>query len=207
MQRTTVWSWFVGGLLLVGQSTFGVLSVLAIRSGDRASVPLELGAALLIAVACAVYAFGLRPAESVVARRPAGMAVLLALGAFMLLRAVWWAGPTGYTAGLGAELTAALGIIVSFVLAIGGAIAILRIGVIPEPWSWIPLAAIILGLGLAVVVAAVTVVAPGAGGRVGVLPMTIPGVVGIVSMVLAVTTQPSTARTSSAPSAAAVRHG
>ncbi|CAL4860658.1 hypothetical protein [Microbacterium sp. MM2322] len=207
MQRTTVWSWFVGGLLLVGQSTFGVLSVLAIRSGDRASVPLELGAALLIAVACAVYAFGLRPAESVVARRPAGMAVLLTLGAFMLLRAVWWAGPTGYTAGLGAELTAALGIIVSFVLAIGGAIAILRIGVIPEPWSWIPLAAIVLGLGLAVVVAAVTVVAPGAGGRVGVLPMTIPGVVGIVSMVLAVTTQPSPARTSSAPSAAAVRHG
>ncbi|AZS44729.1 hypothetical protein [Microbacterium oleivorans] len=207
MQRTTVWSWLVGGLLLLAQSVLGVLSAIAVRSGDVVSVPYELGAAFLVAVACVVYAFGLRPSESVVARGPGGVAILLALGAFVLVRAVWWAGPTGFMAGVGAEVTAALGAIVSFVLAVGGAIAIIRVGVIPRPWSWIPLAAIVLGLGLAVVLAAVTVVAPGAGGPVGVLPATIPGVVGIVSMVLAVTTQPSPAGTSTAPSSAAMRHG
>ncbi len=205
MQRTTVWSWLLGGFLLLGQGVLGVLAALAAGSGNAAAVPYELGAGVLTAAACIVYAFGLRPSESVVARRPAGMIVLLALGAFVLVRAVWWAGPTGYA--VGAESTAALGAIVSYVLAIGGAIAILRIGVIPRPWSWIPLAAITLGLGLAVVFAAVTVVAPGIGGPVGVLPATIPAVVGIVSMVLAVTTRPSADRSSRTPSRAAVRHG
>ncbi|MFJ6679796.1 hypothetical protein ACIQLK_11850 [Microbacterium sp. NPDC091382] len=207
MQRTTVWSWLLGGFLLIGQGILGVLAALAVGSGNAAAVPFELGAAVLTAAACLVYAFGLRPAESVVARRPAGVAVLLALGAFVLVRAVWWAGPTGYAAGVGAEPTAALGAIASYVLAIGAAIAILRIGVIPRPWSWIPLAAITLGLGLAVVFAAATVLAPGIGGPVGVLPATIPVVVGIVSMVLALTTRPSPGRASRTPSGAAVRHG
>lgn len=207
MQRTTVWSWLVGGLLLLVQSVLAVLASLAARAGDRVSVPLELGAALLVAAACIVYAFGLRPEESVVARRPAGMAVLFALGAYVFANAVWWAGPTGYAAGAGSEPTAALGDILSFVLAIGGAIAIVRVGVIPRPWSWIPLAALVLGLALAVGFAAVPVVAPGAGGPVGVLPATIPGVVGVVSMLLAVTTQPASPRVRTAPGGAAVRHG
>jgi len=206
MQRTTVWSWLVGGILLVGQSVLGVASALATAAGEHLSVPLGLGAALLTAGACIVYAFGLRPAESVVDRRPAGMAILLGLGAFVLAHAVWWAGPTGYAAGAGATPTASLGVIASFVLAIAGAIAILRIGVIPQPWSWIPIAAIALGLGLAVVFAVVPVVAPGAGGPVGVLPATIPGVVGIVSAVLAVTTAPAPARRTR-PAAVAVHHG
>lgn len=207
MQRTTVWSWLFGGFLLLGQGLLGVLAAIATGSGNAAAVPYEVGAAVLAAGACVVYAFGLRPADSVVARRPAGMAILLALGGFVLVRAVWWAGPTGYAAGPAAEPTAALGAIVSYILAIGAAIAILRIGVIPRPWSWIPLAAITLGLGLAVVFAAVTIVAPGIGGPVGVLPATIPAVVGIVSMVLAVTTQPAPDRGSRTPSGAAVRHG
>ena len=205
MQRTTVWSWLIGGLLLVGQSVLGVLSALAARAGDAASVPLELGAAVLVAAACVVYAFGLRPEESVVARRPAGVVMLLSLGGFVLVRAAWWAGPTGYA--VGAEPTAALSVIVAFLLAIGGAIAILRIGVIPRPWSWIPIAAIGLGLGLATMFAVATLVAPGAGGPVGVLPASIPGVVGIISIVLAVTTKPSPARPSASPAGAAVRHG
>ena len=205
MQRTTVWSWLIGGLLLVGQSVLVVLSALAARAGDAASVPLELGAAVLVAAACVVYAFGLRPEESVVARRPAGVVMLLSLGGFVLVRAAWWAGPTGYA--VGPEPTAALSVIVAFLLAIGGAIAILRIGVIPRPWSWIPIAAIGLGLGLATMFAVATLVAPGAGGPVGVLPASIPGVVGIISIVLAVTTQPSPARPSASPVGAAVRHG
>lgn len=207
MQRTTVWSWLVGGLLLLGQSVLAVLAAVAVTAGDRISVPLELGAALLVAAACAVYAFGLHAQESVVARRPAGMAILFALGAFVLAHAVWWAGPTGATAGIAAEPTAALGDVMSFVLAIAGAVAILRIGVIPRPWSWIPIAALALGLGLAIVFAAVSVVAPGAGGPVGVLPATIPGVVGIVSMVLSVTTRPSAPRAWSPAAGAAVGHG
>jgi len=207
MQRTTVWSWLYGGFLLFGQGVLGVLAALAAGSGSAAAVPYELGAAVLTAAACVVYAFGVRPSESVVARRPAGIAMLLALGGFVLVRAVWWAGPTGYAAGVGSEPTAALGVIVSYVLAIGGAIAILRIGVIPRPWSWIPLAAITLGLGLALVFAAATVVAPGVGGPVGVLPATIPVAVGIVSMVLAVTTQPSPDHAARTTSGAAVRHG
>lgn len=212
MQRTTVWSWLIGGLLLVGQSVLGVLSAIAARAGDPASVPLELGAAVLVAAACIVYAFGLRPEESVVARRPAGVVMLLSLGGFVLVRAAWWAGPTGYSVGVGAEMTAALSVIVAFILAIGGAIAILRVGVIPRPWSWIPIAAIGLGLGLAVMFAAATLVAPGAGGPVGVLPASIPGVVGIISIVLAVTTQPSPTQPSptqpsTSRTGAAIRHG
>ncbi|MFI8631036.1 hypothetical protein ACIGEP_00390 [Microbacterium sp. NPDC077663] len=207
MQRTTVWSWLIGGLLLLVQSVMAVLASFAVRAGDPASVPIELGAALLVAGACAIYAVGARPEESVVARRPAGMAVLFVLGAFVVAHAVWWAGPTGYAAGAGAGPTAALGDVVSFVLAVGGAVAILRVGVIPRPWSWIPLAALLLGLLLAVVFAAVSVVAPGAGGPVGVLPATIPGVVGLVSMVLAVTTHPASPLVPAAPTGAAVRQG
>ncbi|MEW1834588.1 hypothetical protein [Microbacterium sp. NPDC079995] len=207
MQRTTVWSWLIGGLLLVIHSVLAVLAALAVSAGDPVSVPIELLAALLVAATCAVYAFGLRPEESVVARRPAGVAVLLVLAAFVVAHAVWWAGPTGYAAGAGAGPTAALGDVVSFVLAIGGAVAIQRVGVIPRPWSRIPLAALVLGLLLAVMFAVVPVVAPGSGGPVGVLPATIPGVVGIVSMVLAVTTRPASPRVTTAPAGAAVRQG
>lgn len=207
MQRTTVWSWLIGGLLLLLQSALAVLASLAVQADDPVSVPLELGGALLVAAACVVYAFGVRAHESVVARHPAGMGVLFLLAAFVVAHAVWWAGPTGYAAGAGGESTAALGDVVAFVLAIGGAIAIHRVGVIPQPWSRIPLAALVLGLLLAIVFAAVPVVAPEAGGPVGVLPATIPGVVGIVSMVLAVTTTPAAPRETTAAAGATARHG
>lgn len=207
MQRTTVWSWFVGGLLLLAQSVLGVFAALAVATGDRVSVALTLGAALLTAAACAVYAWGLRPEESVVARRPAGMAVVLGLGALGFAQAVWWAGPTGYAGGASAAATAALGTVASFILASAASVAVLRVGVIPRPWSHIPLAATSLGLGLSIVFAvALPLLAPGSGSAVGVLPATIPGVVGLVSIVLSRTAQPTPAAGGS-PLAAALRRG
>lgn len=198
MQRTTVWSWLVGGVLLVGQSA------LTLTGAPAAG----LGAAVFTMGACVVYAFGLRPDESAVGRRPGGVALLLGLGALAFLQEIWWVGPSGFRVGERAAATASLGNVAIYLLAIAAAVAIVRAGVIPAPWSWVPLAAVAFGLGLAVFFAVVVpVLAPGSpAAGTATLPATVPAVVGIVSIVLAVTTQPATPRPR-VSSAAAVRHG
>ncbi|GAB2697937.1 mannose/fructose/N-acetylgalactosamine-specific phosphotransferase system component IID [Microbacterium marinum] len=195
MQRTTVWSWLVGGVLLVAQTGFSLAGFGIASDGDAGAPLAGLGAALCTLSACLVYAFGLRAGESAVAGRPAGVALLLGLGALSVFQAAWWAGPRGYGSGIEAALTAAAGGVVAYVLAFAAAVYIVRVGVIPAPWSWIPLAAVTLGLGLAAFFALVVpVVSSNAAGGAGVLPATIPALVGVVSIVLSVTTSPAAPR-------------
>ncbi|WP_394279899.1 hypothetical protein [Microbacterium sp.] len=188
MQRTTVWSWLIGGMLLIAQSALSLTAVFARADGDPVAPTAALGAAACTFVACAVFAIGVNRSESVVGRRPGGILVLMSLGVVSLVEAAGRGSADGASTVLGAAAV--------YALTLAAAIVIARAGVVPAPWSWIPLAAVSLALALSLFFAVmVPLLAPHAAGvKAWTLPATMPALIGVVSIVLAVTTRPGAAR-------------
>lgn len=151
-QRRRPATWIVGGLLwiLIGllKAVAATLDASYDESQIRVSIVLEIVAAVLLLAACALYAFGLRPEESIVARRPVGMSLLLAFGVAELAYRVWWATPAGYGAGPAAGVQQGLAVLVTAVLTLLCAVSIARAGAVDAPWRWVPLAVWVTGIVL-----------------------------------------------------------
>jgi hypothetical protein len=137
-------AWLVGGILLIASAVVGV----AVQDG----VLLLAGgilSALLFSAALLVFAFGMRGAGSVTARRPLGTAALTVLAAWVL------AVPTlsGLILSADVPLPALLGFayvdsLVQFAAALVAVVQIARARVVPSPWRWAP--AWVLGVVVAI---------------------------------------------------------
>jgi hypothetical protein len=112
---------------------------------------------LVYASALILFAFGVRPPESVTARRPLGTAAIVLLACWSLGTVV------AQLAGVDGPATAAefsfgwVDVLVRFVLAVIAGTQIARIRVVPAPWHWAPLLAIAVVAATGVLA---TVVAP-----------------------------------------------
>ena len=196
MQGRAATTWIFGGVLLVA---IGVLQAAAtlVRGSyelqdERTALVIDLVAAVLLLLACAAYAFGFRPAESIVARRPVGVTALLALGVLEVGFRLWWMTPSGYGAGPGAGMQAGFLTVVIWILTLIATVSISRARVLPRPWNAAPLAA----FGIAVVLFVITgillpllgiVVDPrGLFAVVALSPALLTAALGVISIVLGV---------------------
>lgn len=139
--RRTEPSWIWGGGLLAASAVVPW----ALGPGGAGTLTRTL-AGLLFLAAMAVFAFGLRGAGSVVARRGAGMVALLVLGITPLLFSL--VAPTQVDLS-DMALLQTLGYVELAVTAAAALVAVVEIArarVVPGPWRWAP------AIGLAVVV-------------------------------------------------------
>jgi len=159
---TTTPAWIWGGGLLLASAVLPLItgSVGFAAAGGLAGAVFAWIGMLAFAASMAVFAGGLDGRGSVVARRPAGMAALIALAAVTPL--VWVltaifpysaADPGGYVWWGYAELA------VRFAAALVAVVAVGRARVVPPPWNWSPawgLAAVV-GTGVLAQVTAVAI--------------------------------------------------
>ena len=140
-------TWILGGLLLI---TAG----LAWAAVELRLAPLGVLGLAAAAAAFVVFALGIGPGGSVTGRRPVGTIALAALGVltvgdpFIRMLIVGVGGGEGPQAAEQQAMThqlvsAVLGVI-SLTLAVIAVVAILRAGVVPSPWRWLPLFALIV---------------------------------------------------------------
>lgn len=142
-------TWMVGGLLLLTTGLAWTLSELGIA-------PVGLLGLVTEPLAFIVFAIGLGRGGSVTARRPVGTIALAGLGVLVvaqpLVRMVLNGMPMGegpqaaeqyavmhQNVGIALEVTA-------LVLAVVAVVAIVMAGVVPSPWRWLPVVALIVAL-------------------------------------------------------------
>lgn len=146
-QRT----WMLGGGLLAASALLG----LALRSFLLPGLPFLSLSDVLFAAGAVVFAIGLGRAGSVTARRPLGTTAIIALAVWLLIASplqqlmfpmeVTFDDPAsrgGYF-----QLVNMIGITseaVLLVLAIIAVVQIGRAGVVPKPWAWAPLWALVV---------------------------------------------------------------
>ncbi|GAA1983990.1 hypothetical protein [Microbacterium pumilum] len=196
MQGRAATTWIFGGVLLIAVGLLSGASVLVSGSDElrdeRTALVIDLVAAVLLLLACAAYAFGFRPAESIVARRPVGVTALLALGLLEVGFRLWWMTPSGYGAGPGAAFQGVFLTVVIWVVTAIAAVSISRARVLPRPWNAAPLAAVALGVVLFVMVGLLLpmlgIVAdpPGPVGVLRLWPAVLPLALGVISIMLGV---------------------
>ncbi|GAA5038691.1 hypothetical protein ACFQRL_01850 [Microbacterium fluvii] len=196
-----VTTWIVAGGLLLLVAALGIVSAVLAASYEepdiRAALWIDLAAAVVLAVACGLYAFGLRRGESAVGRRPFGVVALVLLAVCQVGYTLWWMSPGGYGAGVGAAVTQAMIQLVIAVLTLLAVIAVATARAVPGRWRWMPLIAwgawIVLWLLLGTVL---VMVLPASGGIpwLGVLlALVFPGSVGVASIVLGLRGMPAAA--------------
>jgi len=130
-------AWFLGGTLFLVSIVIVVAQpAMAVVPGGGALSPVLFSAALLI------FAFGIRGAGSVTARRPLGTAALTVLAVWLLLDLAL-AGVVTSSISFDTAPTAVLAfayanVFVQFLLALIAVMQIGRLGVVPSPWNWVP---------------------------------------------------------------------
>jgi len=144
-RRTT---WMLGGILLIAVGAFWLADASLPPSAAANWASLLLQAAALI-----LFAIGLRRGASVTARRPLGTTALVALGVLavalpLLLTLgmpVWSGGARtdadGAVTAIGTVTLA--GQVIALMFAIIAVSQIWRAGVVPAPWRWAPLWALV----------------------------------------------------------------
>lgn len=130
----------LGGILLIAATL-----VVAVPAPTLRSVPGgEFAGPALFSAALLVFAFGLRGAGSITARRPLGTAALALLAVWTFADGLLWRfTPLG---SLPPDQQALLGTSIPLVTAALAAVAcvqIARAGVLPRPWNWAPTWALI----------------------------------------------------------------
>lgn len=133
-------AWILGGILLIAATV-----VVGVPAPVLWSVPgAEFAGPALFSAALLVFAFGLRGAGSVTARRPLGTVALVLLAVWTFADGLLWR--LAPLDALSMDQQALLGISVPAVtaaLATVAAVQIARAGVVPRPWNWAPLWALI----------------------------------------------------------------
>ncbi|TFB95516.1 MULTISPECIES: hypothetical protein [Cryobacterium] len=130
-------AWLIGGALLLATVVIGVAQpALALIPLGGSIRPVLFSAALL------VFAFGIRGAGSVTARRPLGTIALTALAAWLLLGSVLQdVIASSFSNDPLSDGLFAFGYVDSFVtfaLALVAVMQIARAGVVAAPWNWVP---------------------------------------------------------------------
>ena len=130
----------LGGILLIAATL-----VVAVPAPTLRSVPGgEFAGPALFSAALLVFAFGLRGAGSITARRPLGTAALALLAVWTFADGLLWRfTPLG---SLPLDRPALLGTAIPLITAALAAVAcvqIARAGVVPTPWNWAPTWALI----------------------------------------------------------------
>lgn len=130
----------LGGILLIAATL-----VVAVAGPMLWSVPgAEFAGPALFSAALLVFAFGLRGAGSITARRPLGTAALTLLAVWTFADGLLWrftplgALPLDQQALLGTSIP-----LVTAALAAVACVQIARAGVLPTPWNWAPTWALI----------------------------------------------------------------
>ena len=129
MMRKT---WIIGGALLIASVVLGGRFLPVFLGG-------WLVGATLFAAAILVFAFGLRAADSVTARRLLGTAALVALALITVVSAILQQilfSQNDYLADI--RTFVYIDAFVRFVVALIAVTEIARAGVIPRPWAWAP---------------------------------------------------------------------
>lgn len=134
--RQSVATWLTGGGLLLGSVVVGA----AAGSGF---VPwLGMVSSVLFSAALLVFAFGIRGAGSVTARRPLGTVALAGLAVWLLLGAaltdVLASRMADGSASTPLQVFAYVDAAVQFALAVIVVVQIYRAGVVPAPWNRVP---------------------------------------------------------------------
>ena len=144
-------TWTIGGIGLILSAVIGSLRYLRLDIGPALAVSLDV----VFAAAVLLFAIGLSKEASVVARRPLGVTALTVLAVWPLaLRLVHPLLPdmnSAFDAGLDAyreaetilTLVSLLNFVVMLAAALIGTIQIARARVVPTPWRWAPLWAVI----------------------------------------------------------------
>ncbi|KAA9111402.1 hypothetical protein [Microbacterium rhizomatis] len=157
--RPVTLTWTIGGTGLVLCGVLGMLQYSLFGAGPVAGIVQDL----VFAATVLLFALGLSKEASVVARRPLGVTALAVVALWPLV--VLLANPllptmdaATFDAGLDAYraaesiLTAAfyVDILVSIAAALVAAVQIARAGVVPRPWRWAPLWAVIASVAAGV---------------------------------------------------------
>lgn len=122
---------FIGGGLLLGSVALSLIPFfdLSVR-------------VILFSAALFVFAFGVRGAGSVTARRPIGTAAVTLLGVWLILGAVFRdVAGFGYSDWLTSDAMKLLNNLDSFArfaIALVVVVQIARVGAVPAPWKWLP---------------------------------------------------------------------
>ena len=144
-------TWTIGGIGLILSAVIGSLRYLRLEVGPALAVSLDV----VFAAAVLLFAIGLSKEASVVARRSLGVTALTVLAVWPLaLRLVHPLLPdmnSAFDAGLDAyreaetilTLVSLLNFVVMLTAALIGTIQIARARVVPTPWRWAPLWAVI----------------------------------------------------------------
>lgn len=135
-------TWTIGGIALI---LCGVVSMLSSVRGTPAYAPALLIGDVLWASGVTVFAIGRKRHESVVARRPLGVSMLVVVAVWPLLAPLLfsWISALSATAAPGPPLT--VGVVYASLLALvplaAGIIAVVQIArarTVPSPWRWAP---------------------------------------------------------------------
>lgn len=130
-------AWFLGGSLFLASIVIVVSqpAIAVVPGGGTLST-------VLFSVALLIFAFGIRRAGSITARRPLGTAALTVLAVWLLLDLAL-AGVVASSISFDTAPTAVLAfayvnVFVQFLLALVAVMQIGRLGVVPSPWNWAP---------------------------------------------------------------------
>ena len=133
-------AWLIGGVLLIAATVLGLV---------LSPVGLGIVGDLVFAAALLVFAFGIRGAGSVTARRPLGTTALTVLAVWTVVGSALMA--VLVTGGFGLQVVTDSGsatapflvasyvdIGIQFVASLIAVVQIGRAGVVPRPWNWAP---------------------------------------------------------------------
>ncbi|MBD7958143.1 hypothetical protein H9651_10880 [Microbacterium sp. Sa4CUA7] len=153
-------TWTLGGIGLVVCGVIGMLQYSLPFGGAALTIVPDI----VFAAAVLLFAIGLSARASVVARRPLGVAalVVVALWPFVVRLAeqflpsmdaeTFEAGMDAYRAAEGALTTVFyVDLLVSFAAALIAVVQIARAGILPQPWRWAPLWAMLAAVAGAVI--------------------------------------------------------
>ncbi|WP_375383824.1 hypothetical protein [uncultured Microbacterium sp.] len=131
-------TWLIGGVGLIGCAVAGMLqSAMAATPGASA---VKIVADLCWGAAIVVFAIGLSPAESVVARKPFGVTAMVVLALWPISTTLlWMLLDPGQSPGAGWIVLGYLSILVPVAAALVAAVQIARAGTVPNRWRWAPL--------------------------------------------------------------------
>ena len=122
---------YVGGGLLLGSVALSLIPIIGLSAR-----------VILFSAALLVFAFGVRGAGSVTARRPIGTTALTMLAVWLLLGAVFhdvagFGGSNWLTSDAMKTITN-LESFATFAIALVVVVQIARVGAVPAPWKWLP---------------------------------------------------------------------
>lgn len=133
-------AWVIGGALFLASVVIGVgtLPMVAVIAGG------SILATLLFSAALVVFAIGSHGRGSVTARRPLGTIALCVLAVWSPAVSIIEGAALGDTPYGSLRTIGYVDNAVQFTLALIAVVQIVRAGVVPRPWAWLP--AVVLGL-------------------------------------------------------------